>query len=109
MGLLFGVTWQCCICQAAIRDFQVVSHYLSSMCFHSVVQIIKLDHFIFIPLVASFEQSGGSDHMLLVFWNMGKGEGIIRICVCSPLPKKKKLYPDALAIMNPLNYAHHSY
>lgn len=73
LGLLFGVTWQCCTCQAAIRDFQVVSHYLSSMCFHSVAQIIKLDHFIFIPLVACFEQSGGSDHILLVFWNLEKG------------------------------------
>lgn len=73
MGLIFGVTQQCCTCQAAIREFQVVSHYLRSTYFHSVVQIIKLDHSIFIPLVASFEQSARSGDILLVFWNVEKG------------------------------------
>lgn len=69
-GLIFGVTQQCCTCQAAIRDFQVVSHYLRSTYFHSVVLIIKLDHSIFVPLVAGFEQSARSgDDILLVFWN----------------------------------------
>lgn len=74
MGLIFGVTQQCCTCQPAIREFQVVSHYLPPITyFHSVVQIIKLDHSIFIPLVASFEQSARSSDILLVFWNVEKG------------------------------------
>lgn len=109
MGLVLGVTWQCRTCQAAIRDFQVVSCYPRSMCFHSLGQCIKLDHFIFIPLVASFEQNAGSDDILLVFLNMEKGKGIIGICVCSSPPMKKKLYLVAGANMNPMkNYAHYS-
>lgn len=51
IGLIFGVTQQCRTCQAAIRDFQVVSHYLRSTYFHSVVQIIKLDHSILFLLL----------------------------------------------------------
>lgn len=74
MGLVFGVTQQCCTYQPPIRELKVVSHYLPPITyFHSVVQIIELDHSIFTPLLASFEQSTRSGDILLVFWNVGKG------------------------------------
>ena len=74
MGLIVGVTQQCYTCQPPIRKFQVVSHYLPPITYsHSVVQITELDHSIFIPLLASFEQSARSGDILLVFWNVEKG------------------------------------
>lgn len=114
MRPIFGVTWQCHTLEAALLSgISKLSRITrSDICFHSVLQIVKLVHFIFIPLVSSFEQSARNDNILLVFQNMGKGKGkgTVGICMCSPPPMHRpdwrKLCLDALAVTNPLeNYA----
>lgn len=112
MRPIIGVTWQCHTLQAALLSgISKLSRITKSdICLQSVLQIVKLVHFIFILLVSSFEQSARSDNILLAFQNMGKGKGTVGIIMCSPPPMHRpdwrKLCLDALAVTNPLkNYA----